>query len=52
MPDQTEAVKIRISSVSKTKLQAIAESEYRTFAEQCRLALDEWLELRTKRGKK
>jgi hypothetical protein len=45
----TEVVKIRLSPDSKKKLQEIADKEYRTFADQCRLALVEWLELKAKR---
>lgn len=42
--DETEVVKIRISTTAKLKLQDIAKKEYRTFADQCRLSLDEWIE--------
>lgn len=47
--DQTEVVKIRLGSDDKTKLQEIAEREFRTFADQCRLAVHEWLESKAKR---
>jgi hypothetical protein len=39
----SEVVKIRISEETKIILQEIAKKEYRTFAEQCRLALDKWV---------
>jgi predicted transcriptional regulator len=47
--EQTEAVKIRLGCDDKTKLQEIAEKEFRTFTDQCRLALHEWLEAKAKR---
>lgn len=42
--EKTEVVKIRLGSTDKAKLQAIAEAEFRTFADQCRLSLREWIE--------
>ena len=42
--EQTEVVKIRLGTEDKVRLQEIAEKEYRSFADQCRLALHEWLE--------
>lgn len=47
--EQTEVVKIRLGSETKNKLMEAAEREYRTFADQCRMILDEWL---SKNGKK
>ena len=47
--EETEVVKIRLGSDAKKRLQEIAEKEYRTFADQCRLALFEWLETKSKR---
>ena len=47
--DQTEVVKIRLGSEDKVKLQEIAEKEFRSFADQCRLALREWLETKSAR---
>jgi predicted transcriptional regulator len=46
MKEQTEVVKIRLGTSDKERLQAIARAEYRTFAFQCRLALQDWLEAR------
>ena len=42
--EQTEVVKIRLGSDDKVRLQEIAENEFRSFADQCRMALHEWLE--------
>lgn len=36
-------VSIRIDKEDKTQLEKIAKSEFRTFQEQCRMALHEWL---------
>ena len=47
-----EIVKIRISAKTKKTLQEIADKEYRSFLDQGRLALDEWVENRIKRGSK
>ena len=47
--EQTEVVKIRLGSSEKTALEAIAEREYRTFAAQVRLAVREWLEVKSAR---
>jgi hypothetical protein len=33
-----------MTAAVKKRLQEIAAAEYRTFGEQCRLALDDWLE--------
>ena len=41
--EQTEVVKIRLGSEVKVRLQEIAEKEFRSFADQCRLAIREWL---------
>lgn len=38
-----DVVSIRIDKADRVRLHKIAESEYRTFQEQCRLALHEWL---------
>jgi ssRNA-specific RNase YbeY (16S rRNA maturation enzyme) len=38
-------VSIRIDKEDKTQLEKIAKSEFRTFQEQCRMALHEWLHL-------
>jgi len=48
-PEETEVVKIRLGSDAKKRLQEIADKECRTFADQCRLALSEWLETKGKR---
>ena len=48
----SEIVKIRISAKTKKTLQEIADKEYRSFLDQGRLALDEWVENRIKRGSK
>jgi hypothetical protein len=47
-----EIVKIRISAKTKKTLQEIADKEYRSFLDQGRLALDEWVENRIKKGSK
>jgi hypothetical protein len=47
--EQTEVVKIRLGSDDKIRLQEIAEKEFRSFADQCRLALHEWLEQKSAR---
>ena len=47
--EQTEVVKIRLGSDDKVRLQEIAEAEFRTFSDQCRLALREWLEMKSAR---
>ena len=47
--DQTEVVKIRLGSEDKVKLQEIAETECRTFSDQCRLAIREWLKTKSAR---
>ena len=47
--EQTEVVKIRLGSEDKVRLQEIAEKEFRSFADQCRLALHEWLETKSAR---
>ena len=44
--EQTEVVKIRLGSTDKKVLQEIAEKECRTFSDQCRLAIKEWIENR------
>jgi len=41
--EQTEVVKIRLGSDDKVRLQEIAAKEYRSFADQCRLVIREWL---------
>jgi len=46
---KTEVVKIRLGSTDKVMLQEIAEKECRTFADQCRLALREWLKTKSAR---
>jgi hypothetical protein len=46
---ETEVVKIRLGSDDKVRLQEIAEKEFRSFADQCRLALHEWLEQKSAR---
>lgn len=40
--NETEVVAIRISKETKMHIQQVAEKEYRTLAEQCRMILDEW----------
>jgi predicted transcriptional regulator len=47
--EQTEVVKIRLGSDDKVRLQEIAEKEFRSFSDQCRLALNEWLEMKSAR---
>jgi hypothetical protein len=47
--EQTEVVKIRLGSEDKVRLQEIAKKEFRSFADQCRLALHEWLETKSAR---
>lgn len=47
--EQTEVVKIRLGSEDKVRLQEIAEKGFRTFADQCRMALHEWLETKSAR---
>ena len=48
----SEIVKIRISAKTKKTLQEIADKEYRSFLDQGRLALDEWVENRIKKDSK
>lgn len=45
MPEakETEVIKIRLSSITKEKIQEEAEKEYRSFAKQCQMILDEWV---------
>ncbi len=45
----TEVVKIRLGSDDKARLQELAEREFRSFADQCRMALREWLETKAKK---
>ena len=47
--EQTEVVKIRLGSEDKVRLQEIAETECRTFSDQCRLAIREWLKNKSAR---
>ncbi len=47
--DATEVVKIRLGSEDKVRLQEIAESDCRTFSDQCRLAIREWLKTKSAR---
>jgi hypothetical protein len=47
----SKVVKIRITQKTKKKLQEIAAMEYRTFAEQCRRILDEWVDKNYKNKK-
>jgi predicted transcriptional regulator len=47
--EQTEVVKIRLGSEDKVRLQEIAEKEFRTFSDQCRLAISEWLKTKSAR---
>jgi hypothetical protein len=44
--EQTEVVKIRLGTEDKVRLQEIAEKEFRSFADQCRLALSGWINQR------
>jgi predicted transcriptional regulator len=46
---KNEVVKIRLDSDDKIKLQEIAETECRTFSDQCRLAIREWLKIKSAR---
>jgi hypothetical protein len=48
---KTEVVKIRLDSEAKQALIAIATRECRTFADQCRYALKEWLDSKGKKGR-
>ena len=45
----TEVVKIRLGSDDKVRLQEIAENECRTFSDQCRLVIREWLKTKSAR---
>ena len=47
--EQTEVIKIRLGSEDKVRLQVIAETEFRTFSDQCRLAIREWLKTKSAR---
>ena len=47
--EQTEVVKIRLGSEDKVSMQEIAEKECRTFSDQCRLAIREWLKINSAR---
>jgi len=47
--EQTEVVKIRLGSDDKATLQEIAEKECRTFSDQCRLAIREWIKIKSAR---
>jgi hypothetical protein len=47
--EQTEVVKIRLGSDDKVRLQEIAEKEFRSFADQCRFALREWMKTKSAR---
>jgi len=47
---ETEVVKIRLGVDTKKKLQEIAEREYRSLMDQCRLALDEWIDGKEKKS--
>ena len=47
--EQTEVVKIRLGTEDKVRLQEISEKEFRSFADQCRLAFHEWLETKSAR---
>jgi predicted transcriptional regulator len=49
MNKKTEVVKIRLGSDDKVRLQEIAESECRTFSDQCRLVIREWLKTKSAR---
>lgn len=42
--EKTEVIKIRIAVSTKKRVQEIASREYRSFAKQCQLILDEWLD--------
>ena len=42
--EQTEVVKIRLGSADKKRLEEIAEKECRSFMDQVRFAIKEWLE--------
>lgn len=46
---KTEVVKIRLGSEDKARLQEIAEMECRTFSDQCRLAIREWIKTKSAR---
>lgn len=46
----TEVVKMRIGVETKKQLEEIADREFRSFSDQCRLALSEWI--KTKNGGK
>lgn len=39
----TEIVKIRITTATKERLQQDAEANYRTFQDQVRMVLDQWM---------
>jgi predicted transcriptional regulator len=42
--NQTEVVKIRLYSADKNRLEEIAKKECRSFMDQVRFAIKEWLE--------
>ena len=46
MAEETVVIKLRMKTSTKKELQKIAESEYRSFAAQVQLAVDEWLKKR------
>jgi hypothetical protein len=41
--EPTEVVKIRIATLTKKRIQKISDKEYRSFAKQCQMILDEWV---------
>jgi len=47
---ETEVVQIRLGTEQKKRLQEIAERECRTFADQCRYALAQWLKQNDKQN--
>ena len=42
--DGTVPVQIRLSKRAKQVVQKKSENEYRSFGEQCRMIIDEWVE--------
>ena len=47
--NKTDVIKLRIDSYVKCELEKMAESEQRTLAGQIRLALSEWLKIKSAR---
>jgi predicted DNA-binding protein len=50
--DETEPVKIRLSTTVKNQLQKLSDENERTLAGQIRLALNEWIENKSRGARK